>query len=375
VRLKPDRREDDAFDEPKVSRMDGEHQSGPGTESEASLAALQQRNQELEVLYSTIRDLTSTLAVHEVIERLLDRTLLHLDAEIGSILVLDGDGTLRIVHSCGLPSSVVEDARVGPGEGISGYVLETARPLLVSDIETDDRFHRRNHERYYTHSCISAPLLIEGEARGVVNVNNRSDRQAFGPGNLALLEGIAGHAAIALSNARRYEEMLERARRDPLTGLANHGHFWASLDVEVRRSDRHARPLSVVLIDIDHFKAFNDRHGHLEGDKALMAVGKGIECCSRVHDVVARYGGEEFAVVLPEASRAGAVAFAEKIREMVESLEFAGEDRPAITISAGVACFGEDGTTARELVQAADRQLYRAKDRGRNRVHSSDGED
>jgi GAF domain-containing protein len=230
--------------------------------SAGGLAELRRRNEELEVLCDTIRDLTSTLAVHEVIARLLDRILLHLEAEIGSVLLLDGEGELRIVDSCGLPIDVVSTTRIGPEEGISGHVLATGRSLLVSDVEHDERFRRRNHERYYTRSCISAPLVIEGEARGVINVNNKSNREVFHDSDLMLLEAIAGHAAMALANAHRFEEMLERSRRDPLTGLANHGHFWSCLDVETERSRRYERPLSVVLVDIDHFKPYNDRHGH-----------------------------------------------------------------------------------------------------------------
>jgi diguanylate cyclase (GGDEF)-like protein len=334
-------------------------------------AELRERNERLEVLYTTIRDLTSTLAVHEVIERLLDRILLYLDAEIGSILLVDSEGQLQIVHSRGLPGDVVSETRIRSSQGISGHVLETGRSLLVADVEVDERFRRRNHERYFTHSFISAPLVIEGEVRGVINVNNKSSHEAFADSDLKLLEAIAGHAAVALSNARRFEEMIERARQDPLTGIANHGHFWSCLDLEIERSRRHERPLAVVLIDIDHFKAYNDCHGHLEGDKALVAVALIITGCSRVNDIVARYGGEEFAVILPETPHEGAVAFAEKVRETIEASDFSLAEGPGITLSAGVASFGEDGASPAELVRAADRELYRAKELGRNRVCST----
>jgi diguanylate cyclase (GGDEF)-like protein len=338
----------------------------------AGLENLQRRNAELEVLYATIRDLTSTLAVHEVIERLLDRILRHLDSEIGSILLLDRENRLRIVLSRGLPPVVGADTRIAPGKEISGYVLATAKPLLIADIEKDERFRRRNHERYYTSSCISAPLLIDGVAQGVINVNNKSSRDEFEANDLKLLEAIAGHAAAALGNARRFEDMLERAQRDSLTGLANYGHFWSSLDTEVKRSQRHERPLSVALCDVDHFKRFNDRHGHLEGDKALAAVAAAITEGSRAHDIVARYGGEEFAVILPETDREGARAFAEKIRAMVETSGLGLRSGSDITVSVGVATFPDDGATSRDLVQSADRALYRAKELGRNRVCTSD---
>ena len=195
------------------------------------LARLQRRHAELELLYETIRDLTGTLSVREVLDRLLDRTLAHLDAEIGSILLIGPDRKMRIVVARGLPSQVVDESVVGVGDGISGYIAETGRPLLVSDIERDERFRRRNHARYYTASFISAPLVHMGVVRGVINVNNKRSRDEFYTVDLNLLEALAGHASAALANAHRYEALLERAQRDSLTGLANHGHMWSTLAV------------------------------------------------------------------------------------------------------------------------------------------------
>lgn len=344
------------------------------SDEELETQELRRRNAELEVLYETIRDFTSTLAVHEVIERLLDRILLHLDSEIGSVLLRDPSDQLRIVQSRGLPEEVVAETRIGPGEGISGWVVDNGRPLLIADVEQDARFQRRNHERYYTRSCISTPLLIEGTARGVLNVNNKSSREAFRPEDLRLLEAIAAHAAAALSNAQRFEDLLDRSQRDPLTRLANRGHFWSTLETEINRASRHLRPLALVMIDIDHFKAYNDRHGHLDGDRALVAVGSVIESGSRQHDLAARYGGEEFTVVLPETDLEGAATFAEKTRAAIEASDLGLAGGSGLTISLGVAAYPTDGEDAADLMEAADRQLYRAKESGRNRVCAGDGD-
>jgi GAF domain-containing protein len=203
------------------------------------LSRLERRHAELRLLYDTIRDLSSTLSVREVLDRLMGRVLDHLDAEIGSILLLRPDERLRIVTAQGLPADVLQETAVGIGEGISGYVARTGRSLLVSDIEHDERFRRRNHERYYTSSFISAPLVHMGAVRGVINVNNKRSRTQFYAADLNLLVALAGHASAALSNAHRYEAVLERAQRDSLTGLANHGHMWSTLKVEVERADRH----------------------------------------------------------------------------------------------------------------------------------------
>ena len=332
------------------------------------LQRLQQRNAELEVVFDTIHDLISTLSVQQVMERLLDRTLLHLASEIGSILVLDPDHTLRILLARGLPPEVVRDIRIQLGDGISGYVAERAESLLVEDVENDSRFQRRNRERYYTNSFISTPLCFQGSVRGVININNKSNRQSFTADDLKLLEAIAGHAAVALANAHRFEQVLVQAQRDALTGLANHGHFWSILATELSRADRYSREFSLVMIDVDNFKNYNDRYGHLSGDNILRSVARIISDRCRTSDQAARYGGEEFCVILPEIALEGATAFAQKIRQAIEeSSQGPGTDEH-VTVSVGVASYPAHGDTSVELVKAADAQLYRAKDEGRNRV-------
>ena len=327
------------------------------------LGRLRRRNAELEVLYGTIRDLTSTLSVHEVLQRLLDRTLEHLDSEIGSIFVLENEDQLRLAVAKGLPAEV--DSTVELGNGVTGYVAQSGLSLLVRDVETDPRFRRRNHERYYTHTLVSAPIVSAGRVRGVVNVNNKRSREPFRPEDLRLLEAMAGHAAVALGNAHRFEETLRRAQHDALTGLANHGHFWTTLEREVDRANRYGRSLGLVMIDVDHFKAYNDRFGHPRGDEALVSVARAIASHCRTHDLVARYGGEEFAALLPEAPLDGALAFAEKIRQVVET-ECGGD--ADLTVSLGVAVLPDHCQSSAVLVERADAELYRAKSLGRNRI-------
>jgi diguanylate cyclase (GGDEF)-like protein len=330
------------------------------------------RDRELEILFATIQDLTSTLATDEVIQRLLKRVVLHLDSEIASILLLAPDRTLRISHAHGLTEEVVESTCVELGRGISGYVARTGVALLVEDVAGDPRFHRYNHERYYTNSAISVPLVIQGGVVGVINVNNKRSREPYSLGDLHLMEAMAGHAAVALRNARRFEETLARAQTDALTGLANHGHLWATLEAEATRADRYGRQLSVAMLDADHFKAFNDRYGHVAGDEALIGLARVIRDGSRVHDTPARYGGEEFAVVLPETSLAGARAFSEKIRTAIEAKAFADTTPAELTVSVGVATFPEEADSAQALVERADARLFKAKAQGRNRVCSED---
>ena len=342
-----------------------------GTRSETKeevLESLRRRNADLEVLYESVKDLSSTLSVELVLQRLLDRTLQHLEAEIGSILLLGDDDQLRVMVSQGLPPEVVDRTEMRIGEGISGHVAMSGQPLIVEDVEAHPIFRRRNRERYYTSTLISAPLVRNGILLGVININNKANREPFEPHDLRLLEAIAAHAAVALGNARKYEDTLRLSQIDGLTGLANHGHFYKTLEREIERARRYERGLTLVMVDIDYFKQYNDRNGHRAGDQALVAVARIIGDRSRAHDVVARYGGEEFAVVLPETDLEGGHTFGDKLRIAVEGISLDGEE--SLTISVGVASVGMNITAASQLVDAADAELYRAKSLGRNRTCS-----
>ncbi len=331
---------------------------------EEVIESLRRRNADLEVLYETVKDLSSTLSVELVLERLLGRTLQHLEAEIGSILLLGDDDRLRVMVSRGLPAEVVERTEMKIGEGISGYVALHGEPLIVEDVEAHPTFRRRNRERYYTSTLISAPLVRNGVLLGVININNKTNRKSFEPHDLRLLEAIAAHASVALGNARKYEDTLRLSQIDALTGLANHGFFYKTLEREIERSRRYERGLALVMVDIDYFKQYNDRHGHRAGDRALVAVARVIGDRSRAHDIVARYGGEEFAIILPETTIDGAHAFGEKLRTAIEGISLDGGE--SLTISVGAASFGINITATSQLVDAADAELYRAKSLGRN---------
>jgi diguanylate cyclase (GGDEF)-like protein len=171
--------------------------------------------------------------------------------------------------------------------------------------------------------------------------------------------------------ARANLRLEQLARTDGLTELFNHRHFQRSLVREVERSHRSQLPLSMMMIDVDHFKHYNDENGHMAGDAVLKAVAKLLAEGRRLNDVVARYGGEEFALLLLDTPRESAASLAEQLRDKVEQAEMAHEaSQPGgrLTISVGVATCPDDATTPDSLVAAADAALYRAKRKGRNRV-------
>lgn len=249
----------------------------------------------------------------------------------------------------------------------------------------------------HVHRFLSKPLRIADLAevvKGAINeatletenarlVAELSERNAQLQTAVAMLENhrerLEVEVAERTKELRMAVEELERlALRDGLTGLFNHLYFQENIDAEISRAARHGHRVSLLFIDVDHFKNYNDKLGHPAGDRLLksladLLVGRGQSYGrgKRVSDIAARYGGEEFVLVLPETDKVGASITAERIRRTIGNYEFEQREvqpKGYVSISIGVACYPDDGATKAELIEAADRALYRAKHEGRDRV-------
>jgi diguanylate cyclase (GGDEF)-like protein len=278
-------------------------------------------------------------------------------------------------------------------------ILNPAEVMVVNDASQDERFAQNPlvqgdpHIRFYS----GAPLVTPtGEAVGALCVIDRQPRQMSADEKAALR--ALSHLVVSYLELRRsiavlekttleqeeYVQQLEQYQRvleanqaqlearsvtDGLTQIANRAAFQSRLEEEFYLAQRHDSPLSLVLLDVDHFKSYNDTFGHPAGDEVLCSVARILKTNIRAHDIVARYGGEEFAVILPATSREGALIMGERIRRAIQQASWSLRK---ITVSVGLGIMHNEMSTATELLTSADKALYQAKAQGRNRVSLQD---
>lgn len=219
---------------------------------------------------------------------------------------------------------------------------------------------------YQTRSVLVVSLVeASGNVLGVLELINALDEQGqvvpFDPDYEDLVRSLASQAAVAIRNT----QLEDLSFKDTLTGVHNRRYFMLRIEEEGKHYLRFKRPVSLVLIDVDHFKEVNDRFGHSAGDETLRTVSELLTTHSRGFTVVTRYGGDEFAVLLVDTPKPGALSYAQRVREAVESHPFR---HGPLTVSLGVGCLPDDVASCNDLLSAADKALYDAKRRGRNRV-------
>lgn len=267
-----------------------------------------------------------------------------------------------LVNSQENTSDAGVDAAVEIGQGLAGRAAKSGRTTFESSTG-QVRFSNDDHSGVL---AIAIPLIVGARVVGVLEARHLEARVATKE-VLEIVEMLATHAATAVESARLHEVIEERSQVDALTRLLNRRRLESDLEAECKRCARYGRPLAFVMLDIDHFKAFNDSHGHPKADTALQAVAEVIEGCTRVTDTAYRYGGEEFCVLLRETTAEDAMHFAERLRQRIEQRFESGELK-GVTASFGVADFRAETPTPRELMEAADAAMYESKHAGRNRV-------
>lgn len=330
-------------------------------------------------LARNLLDMVGTLAMieeqKELFNAILEMAAGLVHASCGSLMLLDGKmEAMQIEAAIGMNMQLARSLNVKVGNGIAGKVAESGHPMLVNDIEKDCRVTGVNRPRFKTKSFISIPFKFREHTIGVLNLSDKKEQGIFTEADLDLLTAFVTHAAAMIQRSRSMAraETLERlCVTDPLTELFNRRFLEKRMEEELSRSTRQGFHLTVMLIDLDNFKAYNDLCGHLAGDKALKRTARVLSRSVREMDVVTRYGGEEFCVLLPGTSKKESIFVAERIRRGIENEKFSGEENlplGRLTTSIGLASFPEDGNTFETLINTADIALYQAKAGGRNRV-------
>ncbi|HWF89709.1 MAG TPA: diguanylate cyclase, partial [Pyrinomonadaceae bacterium] len=298
-----------------------------------------------------------------------------LQSERASLMVLDESANELILKAAsGLAADLGSVAAVRVGEGISGEVIDTGKPVMVTDLRMAGRKAAPAERRYKTNSFISYPIMIGERKVGVLNVTDKSGGGAYDEVDLSLLEIIGPQVALALERAEWQERATEfqlMSITDSLTGLPNRRYLEERLQEELNRSKRYDHPMSFLMIDIDDFKAYNDKNGHQAGDVALQITAHCLKGALRAADVASRYGGEEFCILLPQTAVTEAGVIADRIRHRVSTTEFPhGKTQPLgqVTISVGVSTFTKNIDSPENIIAAADRALYQAKSMGKDRV-------
>ncbi len=305
----------------------------------------------------------------------------HVSAEImqserSSLLILDKKSDAFVAKAAtGIKADFLKNTKEYLGERVARTVINRGEAIVVGDIGKTNLYAAPEDRLYKSASFISYPIMIGGRKIGVLNFTDRAGGESYSNLDLALLDAIVPSLAVIIDRVdlkNKAGEFEQLSVTDALTGLLNRRYLEERVTEEIKRSTRHHFPMSFMMIDVDDFKAFNDSFGHPEGDKALQMVGARLKENLRGADVAARYGGEEFSILLPQTTSEEAANIGERIRERVEQTEF---PHRKITVSIGIAACSLKLNSARDLISAADKALYKAKRAGRNNVQIYDEPD
>jgi diguanylate cyclase (GGDEF)-like protein len=250
----------------------------------------------------------------------------------------------------------------------SGLIFDTMLELTPMRIKEDQVNKFANDplvKQLQLHEFLIAPIWIKNKPEGVILVDNSVTKKPISDENTRIFNMFVDQATGAIENSKSFEDTLIKAHTDLLTNLWNHGCFQYKMDEELAKAKTENKNLSVLMIDLDDFKKFNDTYGHIQGDKALQGI-SGIlrENCRRM-DILCRYGGEEFSFILPYTKKEEALFLAERIRKSIQDRDVLGTH---FTVSIGISSFPQDAVEKELLVKRADEALYRAKKEGKNKV-------
>ncbi|MEA2433254.1 MAG: hypothetical protein QOG54_711 [Actinomycetota bacterium] len=337
-----------------------------GTASFSSIneRELRRRKVDLEAMNDTAQRLENVSDPDEIARVLLDAVGNEFGFKRGAVLAAPDGGTPNLMAFRGPSDAPEAKPHV---DAVMERAWESHDPVLVKQLDPDGD-PQLSTLLPFARNVVVMPLFAEGQPLGVLVIEHaaksgpRIERRV-----VAMVQQFASHAGLALRNAWLLQQVQKMADTDALTSIANRRTFQSLLDREVSRAGRNGEQVTLVMIDIDHFKNINDTHGHQTGDEVLKATALQLSKICRDFDVPARYGGEEFAIILPSCSSKESLVVAERLRKSISEAELP----VAVTASAGVATFPAHASDPEKLIAAADEALYESKRAGRDRVTRS----
>ena len=322
------------------------------------------------VLKDVTEALTTTLSLDDIATLIIERASNTIKKHGRVLLYLVNMEKQELMLSA---SSGAMNVKAKKGDIFDLWVLKHGIPLIVEDVTEDFRFSSEESSKAkgFFRSLIISPLLSGNKIIGVLRMDNMNEG-AYTQDDLRLLDIMGDLGAVAIQNAFLYTWIQELAIRDSLTNLFVRRYFMKRFQEEIKRAARKKGSLSLLMLDIDHFKSYNDKFGHATGDLILKYLARVIISSVREGDMVARYGGEEIAILLINADKRDAIKIAESIRKKIEDTPFVlRREKQSLTVSIGVAIYPKDSVLEEDLIKISDARLYKAKSMGRNRICES----
>ena len=332
-----------------------------------------EQRQFAEALADTASIINSSLELDEVLNRILENVGKVVPHDTANIALVDDQNVARFVKLKGYEKFTSREQVLSIERHVDDLpnlkrMAESGKPIITVDTSTDPEWVSDLPGSGWIRSFIGAPIMRKEKLLGFINLDSATPN-FFDTKYVSRLQTLADQAAIAIENAQLFEEMEKLAITDSLTGLYNRRYFFAYAENEIERSRRYNKHLSIIMMDIDHFKKINDSFGHQIGDQVLKEIADICLAILRKVDVMCRYGGEEFVVLLPETEVADAAHAAERMCTAISSLRLKTEKGDvSVSVSIGVAEMEKSRSSFEKLLAAADKALYSAKETGRNRV-------
>lgn len=343
--------------------------------------ALHRQTEHLEVLNRVATVISSTLELDQLLEIIYEQLSKVIPSDTYFVSLYDPEELALDVRVLIDNGERFPPATLPLGQGLASWVIQNQKPLLIRHLSSEwDSLPVKPvklGQDKMSESWLGVPMVLGDHVIGLLAIASYTPH-AFEDEDVGLLSNVALQASLAVDNARHHAEVEEQANRDSLTGAYNHGHLLQRLYEEIAIARKEQKQVSLIMLDIDFFKEYNDSFGHLVGDEVLRLLVKSIMAHVKRSDIVGRWGGEEFAIALPEASAREALIVAERVRATLADMELwdrEGKAIPKPTVSQGIAVFPVDVSDAASLVDLADQALYVAKQRGRDQIMVSTGND